>query len=120
MANFLREGWAGKDCERGKNKNKRPMNHPLCLHSEITRNSLDTPWIAVQHALQEIQKAILFVRTDRNNLLFPASIGPRFIGSLNLSIYRLRKIWVWSCRDGPRDIGKHRCRRSSRRSGSGP
>jgi hypothetical protein len=49
--------------------------------------------IAVQHALQEIQKVILFVRTDRNNLPFPASIGPRFIGSLNLSIYRLRKIW---------------------------
>jgi hypothetical protein len=47
----------------------------------------------VQHALQEIQKVILFVRTDRNNLPFPASIGPRFIGSLNLSIYRLRKIW---------------------------
>jgi len=42
---------------------------------------------------KKIQKVILFVRTDRNNLPFPASIGPRFIGSLNLSIYRSRKIW---------------------------
>jgi hypothetical protein len=47
----------------------------------------------VQHALQEIQKGVLFVRTDCNNLPFPASFGPRFIGSLNLSIYRLLKIW---------------------------
>jgi hypothetical protein len=38
-------------------------------------------------------KGILFVSTDCNSLPFPASIGPRFIGSLNLSIYRLRKIW---------------------------
>jgi hypothetical protein len=47
----------------------------------------------VQHAQQEIKKSILFVSTDCNNLPFPASIGPRFIGLLNLSIYRLRKIW---------------------------
>jgi hypothetical protein len=79
---FLRERWAGKDCEPGKNKNKRPMNHPLCLHGEITHNSVDrsAAWAARN------SKGILFVSTDCNNLPFPASIGPRFIGSLNLSI----------------------------------
>jgi hypothetical protein len=65
------------------------MNHPLCLHREITYNSLDRSAACATRN----SKGILFVSTDCNNLPFPASIGPRFIGSLNLSIYRLRKIW---------------------------
>jgi hypothetical protein len=64
----------------------------------------------VQHALQEIQKVILFVRTDRSQFAISGLNWTPVHWFTEFVDLSLAQDLFWSCRDGLRDIGKNRCR----------